>query len=388
MRNTTPAIPNAQPLHGYLPTLDGWRAVAIGIVLLTHDRIYSLGRLSTQTIHSGHGPGGVELFFSISGLLICSRLLEEERLNATISLKNFYLRRCFRIQPAAWVYLSFIALLMRTGVLAHAYEGIGYSLLMVRNYFPLHFSPRFWYTDHFWSLSVEEHFYLFLPIFLSVIRKRRVAVLLSLVLVLLAWNRLVGMYPALQFGWELIFRTDFAAKGLLLSSAVALALTGQTFRAWCQRWVRPILTLPVAAAIYCIATWHVSYLSATAALCAYPLMILSTLLHPQSTLGQVLEWPSIRYIGRISYSIYLWQMPFFPFFYPIVIPHSQLLILLSQTWLRYPTVLTLSILSYHCIEKPFIRLGHRLVPSAVPGRGEASVPVTLHAEPDGTIATL
>jgi peptidoglycan/LPS O-acetylase OafA/YrhL len=227
MRNTTRAIPTAQPLRGYLPTLDGWRAVAIGIVLLTHDRIYSLGTFSTQAIHSGHGPGGVELFFSISGLLIGSRLLEEERLNGTISLKNFYLRRCFRIQPAAWVYLSFIALLMGVGVLVNAFEGIGYSLLMVRNYFPLHFSPRFWYTDHFWSLSVEEHFYLFLPFFLHIVRRRRVVVLLGLVLLLLGWNRIVGMYPALQFGWELIFRTDFAVKGLLLSSAVAVALTGQ-----------------------------------------------------------------------------------------------------------------------------------------------------------------
>ena len=107
------------PLQGYLPTLDGWRAVAIVLVLLTHDRVHRVSQISTEAIHTSHGrgQGGVELFFCISGVLICTRLLEEERLNGTICLKNFYLRRGFRIQPAAWVYLGFIAVLMATGVL-------------------------------------------------------------------------------------------------------------------------------------------------------------------------------------------------------------------------------------------------------------------------------
>lgn len=360
------------PLHGYLPTLDGWRAVAIGLVLLTHDRIHQLGQVSTQLIHSGHGPGGVELFFCISGLLICSRLLEEERLTGQLSLKNFYLRRCFRIQPAAWVYLAFVAVLMAAGVVVHAYDGIGYSLLMVRNYFPLHFSPRYWYTDHFWSLSVEEHFYLFLPLFLISVRRRRIAVLLGLVLLLTLWTRFVGQHTALQFGWALIFRTDFAAKQLLLSSAVAVALTLPAFRAWCLRWVRPIATIPITAAIYWLAAWHVSYLNASVAMCTYPLLVVSTLLHPENALGKLLEWQPIRFIGRISYSLYLWQMPFFPFFYPVATPHSRVLMLLSQTWLRYPTVLALSVMSYYWIEKPFIRMGHRLAKSVVPGRGETA----------------
>lgn len=362
------------PLAGYLPTLDGWRAVAIGLVLLTHDRVYQMGQFSTGLIHAGHGhgQGGVELFFCISGILICSRLLVEEWLTGTISLQNFYLRRCFRIQPAAWVYLSFVAALMGTSVLVHAYDGIGYALLMVRNYFPLHFSPRYWYTDHFWSLSVEEHFYLFLPLFLLMVRRRRVVMLLGLVLLLTLWTRFVGQHPALQFGWQLTLRTDFAARQLLLSSAVAVALALPAFRAWCERWVRPVAALPLAAAIFWLAAWHIGQASASAALLAYPLMIVSTLLHPKSVVGRVLEWAPVRLIGRMSYSIYLWQMPFFPFFYPIAEPHSRLLLVLSNTWLRYPTVFALSVMSYYFIEKPSIRLGHQIVASPVPGRDEAA----------------
>ncbi len=362
------------PLQGYLPTLDGWRAVAILLVLLTHDRVHRVSQISTEAIHTSHGrgQGGVELFFCISGVLICTRLLEEERLNGTICLKNFYLRRGFRIQPAAWVYLGFITVLMATGVLTHAYDGIGYSLLMVRNYLPPHFSPRYWYTDHFWSLSVEEHFYLFLPLFLLVVRRRRVAMLVGLVLLLTLWTRFVGLHPALQFGWRLPLRTDFAAKQLVLSSAIGVALTKPAFRSWCRRRMLPFAALPVAAALFWLAAWHIGEATASVALCAYPLLVVSTLLHPESVPGKMLEWAPVRWVGRISYSIYLWQMPFFPFFYPVATSHSHLLVLLSQTWLRYPTVLGLSLMSYYWIEKPFIRIGHQLAKSAVPGRGETS----------------
>lgn len=358
------------PLCGYIPTLDGWRAVAVGLVLLTHDGVHQMGRFSTGSIHTAHGrgQGGVELFFCISGILICTRLLEEERLTGTISLGNFYARRFFRIQPAAWVYLAFIAVLMASGAVVHAYDGIAYSLLMVRNYLPLRFSPRYWYTDHFWSLCVEEHFYLFLPLFLVVVRRRRIAMLLGLLFFLAVWARFVGNHPGLQFGWQFTLRTDFAAKQLVLSAAAAIALTVTEFRAWCRRWAVPALALPFAAAMFAFAAWHIGLGSALAALFAYPVLVVSTLLHPKCVVGRALEWAPVRFLGRISYSIYLWQMPFFTFYYPVAAPHARWLLLLSQTWLRYPAVLALSLMSYYWVEKPLVRLGYRLAKPPVPGR--------------------
>ena len=126
------------------------------------------------------------------------------------------------------------------------------------------------------------------------------------------------------------------------------------------------------SALFWLAAWHIGEATASVALCAYPLLVVSTLLHPESVPGRMLEWAPVRWVGRISYSIYLWQMPFFPFFYPVATSHSHLLVLLSQTWLRYPTVLGLSLMSYYWIEKPFIRIGNQLAKSAVPGRGETS----------------
>src|SRR3984957_12462405 len=97
----------------YLPTLDGWRALSIMLVILHHSQIQLnvpvFGTL-LQAI-SKAGEVGVELFFGISGLLICSRLLEEETRFGHISVKSFYLRRCFRILPAALFYLLVLAIL-------------------------------------------------------------------------------------------------------------------------------------------------------------------------------------------------------------------------------------------------------------------------------------
>src|ERR1700761_1579497 len=97
----------------YLPTLDGWRALSIGLVLMSHSQVSCtipvLGALLRSL--SSLGEEGVELFFAISGLLICSRLLEEESRCGQISVNAFYVRRFFRILPAASFYLLVIAIL-------------------------------------------------------------------------------------------------------------------------------------------------------------------------------------------------------------------------------------------------------------------------------------
>ena len=88
-------------LKGYLPTLDGWRAIAIMAVLLDH----ATTREWLQKIqYFRTGPNGVSLFFAISGYLICSRLLEEESARGRISLKDFYIRRACRILPPAYFF--------------------------------------------------------------------------------------------------------------------------------------------------------------------------------------------------------------------------------------------------------------------------------------------
>jgi peptidoglycan/LPS O-acetylase OafA/YrhL len=91
---------------GYLPSLDGWRALAIVGVMITHDRPFDLFGHSSLN-YKGYGGYGVYLFFAISGLLITTRILEEEEICGYFDIRRFYIRRIFRIQPAALACTAF-----------------------------------------------------------------------------------------------------------------------------------------------------------------------------------------------------------------------------------------------------------------------------------------
>src|SRR5437868_1859800 len=152
----------------YIPTLDGWRAVAIVMVLLSHglwshNQAFGYDSSWKRALHviiSHAGPAGVLLFFSISGFLICSRLLKDG------SLKRFYVRRLFRIIPPAFVYLLVVAVLALTGLVSPITDSSFYwsdwfsALGFVINY---KFNQGTYVVVHFWSLAVEEQFYLLWP---------------------------------------------------------------------------------------------------------------------------------------------------------------------------------------------------------------------------------
>jgi peptidoglycan/LPS O-acetylase OafA/YrhL len=122
---------------GYLPTLDGWRAIAIFAVLLDHQIEYSpLRNFPRFTAFAHTGPNGVSLFFAISGFLICSRLLEEHQAFGRISLRGFYVRRACRILPPALLYLFALAILATLGLIVVSSAELWSSLLFFRNYLP------------------------------------------------------------------------------------------------------------------------------------------------------------------------------------------------------------------------------------------------------------
>jgi peptidoglycan/LPS O-acetylase OafA/YrhL len=98
-----------------------------------------------------------------------------------------------------------------------------------------------------------------------------------------------------------------------------------------------------------------------------PLMLLGSVLNPQGYLARALEWAPLRYLGRISYSVYLWQELFFVgHWHQVTAPLG----ILQTTPLRFAAVLACSMASYHLMERPLIKLGHRMAPPATPGREE------------------
>lgn len=350
----------------YIPTLDGWRAIAISAVVILHSQ---QGPVTASARHLTEWGGlGVDLFFAISGILICSRLLEEERMTGAISLKGFYIRRFFRILPAAYAFLLVCVLLEIARVLPSDTPGILASIFMVRNYYYwLGSAGRdAWYTAHFWSLSVEEHFYLLLPGLLFLVRKRRVLVLGLLVLLFGGWRLFVEHSPAFH-GKGLWLNTEMRLHSLLIPALFAVLLARRKPRAWMARWITPFAALALllfaGLATHELGVHGVLW-SLIIPVC-FPLIVLGTMLHPATLIGGFLESAPLRYIGRISYSLYLWQMLFFRSGQSLAAPPLGYLQIFPWNFLALSCC---ALTSYYLIEKPMVRIGHRLAPPVTPGR--------------------
>ncbi len=308
-------IPNSKE-STYIPTLDGWRALSIGLVLMSHSPVSCtvpvLGAL-LQSL-SNFGGIGVEVFFGISGLLICSKLLEEESRCGQISVKGFYVRRFFRILPAALFYLLIIAILAAFQVIPlPTIDWLG-SIFFFRNYLMLleylRHSPLalHWYTGHFWSLSMEEHFYLVLPAILVSFKRMRLWVLGGLALAVALWRSILA--HLIHSNYQFTFRTDTHADALVIPAMIALALypfmRNKAAKRYIPAWSFPVL---IGMGIFLLIVKIPFSLTLRAVL--IPLLILSTALHPDGIPGSILESKPVRWIGWISYSLYLWQQLFF-----------------------------------------------------------------------------
>lgn len=351
-----------RPRRGYLPTLDGWRAVAIVAVMLWHATgIQVLNKLA---------DGGVTIFFGISGLLITSRLLEERREAGRISLAGFYVRRTFRILPPYYLYLVAMALLMALGQPVATRREMISCVFFYRNYLPEppgH--PQRIFTQHFWSLAVEEHFYLLWPGLLVALGPRRARwAAPGLALAVAAWR-------SVDFRFHLFdrlvpyslpgFRTDIRLDGLLWGAAVAFWLEEPRARALLAR----ALSTPVVLALLVLfgacmkGLLHSSGLAIFLMAVAVPLMLVGTTLNPRSIPSRALELGAVRWVGRMSYSIYLWQQLF-------LVPQAAKMLPGWGPWQRLPLnlacLLACAAASFYLVERPLTRLGHRLSARVAP----------------------
>jgi peptidoglycan/LPS O-acetylase OafA/YrhL len=340
---------------GYLPTLDGWRAIAILWVILSHQQLYRWGAFSNAYIRDT-GDHGVLLFFALSGLLICGRLLREEQKFGSISLRSFYTRRVFRIQPAALAFLAVVLVASLVGAVPMFGQGMLGAALMVRNLWPGAKVPGSWLTAHFWSLSVEEHFYLLLPGFLVLFRRRRLAILATLVVLLEFWRVAVLHHPEHQWFSNLLYqRTDITVGAILLGSACAVALERERLFRMAQRFLQPWLAMLYAALVLTEQQFHFSRVDHAVLITVAPIVMIATMLHPESWLGRFLEWTPMRFLGRISYSLYLWQELFFN---PFARPAQGTL--QSHVVLCWLLTFACAIASYYGVERPMIKVGHRM----------------------------
>ena len=366
----------------YIPTLDGWRAVSIALVILHHCHLHSSLPVAGYLLQRLYDVGevGVELFFAISGLLICSRLLDEEQRTGSISIRNFYLRRFFRILPAALAYLAVIGVLGALHVIPLPALDWWSSLLFCRNYAMmaayLHHSPlaEHWYTGHFWSLSIEEHFYLLLPSILVIFRKRRLWMIGGFAAGVTGWRWFLA--HCLHQDYQFSFRTDTHLDALLIPAMIALVcfplLRNRSARRWIPAWSFPLLLIFAAILV----TTTVPFFYSLQAM-VLPLLILSTVLHPKAWPGALLEWRPLRFVGAISFSLYLWQQ----LFLGVNLAGSPpALAFLRQAPVNLLVLAVCALCSYYLIEKPCIRFGHIFVAALDARRDLRDEPVAIREE--------
>ena len=193
MDQTHRAPTPARDVHSHrseaIPSLDGLRAISVLIVVLGHSGLQALV------------PGGlgVTIFFFLSGYLISTLMLAEHERSGGLNIFNFYARRLFRLMPPLVITLTIAYGLTYSGLLAGAITGKGLAaqLLYFANYYGLFFDPGNTIpegTGILWSLAVEEHFYIFYPLLMTLLlgsplRPRTIGALLGIVcLVVLAWR--------------------------------------------------------------------------------------------------------------------------------------------------------------------------------------------------------
>jgi peptidoglycan/LPS O-acetylase OafA/YrhL len=351
------------PSFGYISTLDGWRAISVLAVLYFHCIQNGLSRGSFWGRIASRGHLGVDVFFAISGFLICGKLLQELRESGTISLKNFYIRRCFRIFPAVWAYLLVLAILSALGWITTQKWEFASTLFFVRNYFPLYHQGTVFgrYTGQFWSLAVEEHFYLLWPVTMLLLgpKLKRIgwAALLAALAVSL-WRTADQAHGWLTpFGVDVHSKTDTRIDALFWGCLVAIVYP-YIHEHLKESPIGRNLWIPVCLAVAAMVFLKNVPGGSLIKSILFPAMIMCTVISPKSLIGRFLEWQPLRWIGRLSYSIYIWQQLTE---FRSTVPNSPIHVM-QQFPYNLAVVFLLASASYYFVERPLNRIGHRLTP--------------------------
>lgn len=280
---------SARPEASHIGYLDGWRGIAILLVLADH--FFGLPT----------GYVGVALFFALSG-----RLMSDILFVRRMPLRTFYRRRVARILPLFWLYV--VTTFIFGAVVFREFHWTSFLATMVflRTYWPArNIFTSYIPIGHLWTLNIEEHCYLFLSLIALAVASRRKALTMllaasALCLTLFLAYKLLHFRPASPY----LLRSEVAAFPLVIAAAAYLFTVVRPIR------VRPLV--PVAAltftvgASFLVSSYFFFYFVGSV------LLALSVVTLPQAPAWflHLLSSRLLRWFGVCSYSIYMWQQIF------------------------------------------------------------------------------
>jgi peptidoglycan/LPS O-acetylase OafA/YrhL len=359
VRDLAAANPDPKP-KGYIPILDGLRAVSIGFVLAGHALMNGSTSFFYNNLGVHLGSYGVSVFFVISGYLITMLLLREERRWGKISLKSFYIRRTLRIFPAFYTYLLCIGILAMLGLIRDVpWHDMVASALYIRNMF-----GRVLETGHLWSLSLEEQFYLIWPSAVVLLAaRRRLGMLTLAVAAFTAWRAYLISIGKANIR-SLYMNPDQRMDTILVGCALALLEGGERFErlshAFLERWWSGAVIFAALAACLIYGPTMMAmtpYFGAVQFTTTgiLTIFLVHWLMRREGSWGlRWLEIPPMLFVGRLSYSLYLWQQLF-------LIGPTPELNLIRQFPLNMTLTFACALGSYYLIERPFLALKDRFV---------------------------
>jgi peptidoglycan/LPS O-acetylase OafA/YrhL len=299
------------PSSNVIPSLDGIRAISVLIVVVAHA---GLGELVP-------GGLGVTIFFFLSGYLISTLLLAENERTGKIDIGKFYARRVFRLMPPLLITLAIAYSLTYGGLLPGGItaRGLASQLLYFANYYGIFFDPGHTIPDGtgiLWSLAVEEHFYIFYPVIMTVLlksalRPRTIAMVLGIgCLIILAWRIHLVLAPNFE-PLRTYYASDARIDSIIYGCIMAVVInplrkphltntisTGQ-WAIWAAALGTLLLTL-----LFRDTTFRETIRYSLQGLALIPLFYFAVRFSGNG-LFRVLNSPWIVKLGNYSYSIYL-----------------------------------------------------------------------------------
>ena len=358
----------------YIPALDGLRAIAFLFVFVAHTTGNTISRYVPATF-------GVTVFFFLSGYLITTLLRGEFQKTGTIALKDFYIRRALRIFVPMYIAYAAAALLagiFHSGSLGDR-RGFWSAILYIYNYMRL-FPPAPTLPQGFdviWSLSVEEHFYILFPLlYLTLMRRRtpprkQIAIILALCLAGVCWRTFVDFhhFPVL---WT-YYATDCRFDSILWGSLLALWNNPRFDPAplFLQRHGGALAALSCGTIVATMFLQSLTFRDTV----RYTIQGIGLYFIFRFAIASIGHWSvhwlenrALRYLGWLSYSLYLIHRPI----EDAVVPHLP-----AKDWLislvSFALSLAYAIAIRHTVELPLQRLRARFRHAAPPV--SAAVPV-------------